>query len=386
MCKVMMIPGIKPGKLPQVYSLAKSMAKVMSRVEEDGVGYAAITKDGNIYGEKWLNKDDAFVIHATPKPDPGMVRIANLFGDVADWDKVPSTAKVYDSFGQRTQPALDSTVAMILHARKSTVGAKTIENVHPFVERGDEHIPATALIHNGGILNHDKLTKKMSTCDSEVILHEYLANSMYHNPWGMEQLAKTLVGGYTVGLLSSMLIDNVWTPYLDIFKSHKDLEAAFVPELDTVVFSTTKWSLEEALKECGMTGQNWIKVKDGFLLRINAITGERVDDPIPFTLSSQFNNAYNNQHQHSMVRSQPRDVGPNANPASGDGVTASETSVAEAKRHFERMHPTLFTTPYLEISSNLTPEEKAYYAELEKDKKIDHQALRLVSAAMNARS
>src|ERR1019366_1286406 len=178
----MCIAGIKPEHLSKVQKLAKAAAKNMAIVEEDGVGYAAITKSGLIYGEKWLKKEHAFNIHSQPKNDIMVELMHKMFGDMAEWGmNTPVTAKVYDSFGDRNQQTIDETVGLIIHARKATMGSvKTIENVHPFVILNDENHPDTALIHNGSILNHDKLTKIMSTCDSEVILHEYLANQMYH--------------------------------------------------------------------------------------------------------------------------------------------------------------------------------------------------------------
>ena len=102
-----------------------------------------------------------------------------------------------------TPASINDTVAVILHARKATVGDKNICNVHPFFEINNKDSEDTALIHNGSINNHFQLTKKYSTCDSEVILHEYLKNMMNYNPWGIEELSKTIKGEYTVGVLSS---------------------------------------------------------------------------------------------------------------------------------------------------------------------------------------
>lgn len=398
MCKVMMIAGIKPENLPKVYKLAKNMAKAMSIVEDDGVGYAAITKDGQIYGEKWLNKDEAFVTHTQAPPDPIVEKIQKMFENTVEWDKAPSVQNSYSAFGQRTNAAIQDTCALILHARKATSGGKVLENVHPFISTPDFHAdgsllePGVALIHNGSILNHDKLTKKMSTCDSEVILHEYMANSMYHNPWGVEQLAKTLVGTYTIGVLGSQMIDDKWVPYLDIFKSNKDLYGGWCPELETMVFSTSQHVLENAMKDSELTVKNIVKIKDGYLHRFNAITGERVEAPVSFSTSAQYLNGqhWNKAHEHSMVRA-IRDVNGNRSdnrsvfpygPAleAADGITPTD-ELGAAKRSFERRHPSLFTTPYLE--GTLTPEETAYFTEIAKNKDTDHAALRLVSAALN---
>lgn len=380
MCKVFLIAGIKPEKVPMVAKLAKHMAKAMSFVEDDGVGYAAITNEGQIYGEKWLNKDEAFVVHETTPPNPILTRIDDMFGDTVEMEKKPVLGTAYNSFGDRTPLAIKNTVAMILHARKATQGGKTIQNIHPFVKLGkNEGDPiATALIHNGTIANHDKLTKETSECDSEVILHEYLANGMYHNPWGIEQLANTLVGSYTVGVLSTQLVDEVWTPYLDIFKSNKDLVGGYVPELETFVYATTRYTLEEALKACNMTLTHEFKFKDGHLHRIDAITGVVTEKPIGFTCSAQYMSDYNRRHENSKAAS----IFPYGPLRNNDITPTEDETVDSAKKHFERKHPSLFTESYLEAS--ITPEEKEFFDLMEKDGKTDKKALRLVSIALGA--
>lgn len=384
MCKVMMIAGIKTEHIPKVYTLTKNMAKAMSVIEDDGVGYAAITRDGQVYGEKWLNKDEAFVVHNSQPADPAVEMIDKMFGRSIDWDKPPATGNSYTSFGNKTQENINNTVALILHARKATNGSKTLENVHPFVKSGIDGEPlTTALIHNGSILNHDKLTKESSTCDSEVILHEYLGNMMYHNPWGIKQLSKTLVGTYTVGVLSSQLVDDVWVPYLDIFKSNRELVGGYVPEIETMVFATTQYILENTVKDSGMSIKHIFKLKDGYLHRLNAITGLSVNNPIDFITSSQHMNGWNRQHEHSAASlARPvviRDVTPRTQ-TSFDDIDKTD-DISKAKEDFERRHPSLFTTPYLE--SEISSEEKSYFDELEKNKQTDHKALRLVSAALN---
>lgn len=384
MCKVLMVAGIKQDKVPLVAKLAKQMAKQMSSTERDGVGYAAITKTGQIYGEKWLNKDDAFVVHSQTPVDPIVEQITDMFSDTIEFDQKPVTGKTYEAFGDRTPKAIQETVALILHARSATQGNKTVENVHPFVKEGGVDEPAaTALIHNGSISNHDKLHKEMSDCDSEVILHEYLGNQMYHNPWGVEQLAKTLAGTYTVGVLSSQYVNDQWMPYLDIFKSNKELMGGYVPQLETFVYSTNKYTLEEALKICDMTLVNDFKFKDGYLHRIDAVTGQVTDKPISFQCSSQFSTHYSRQHENSSVaarRHGANDRGDSGSVTPYGPLQRNDDNVDTAKRYFERNHPSLFTESYLE--ADLTSEEKTFFAVMEKDQKTDKKALRLVSAAL----
>lgn len=382
MCKIMCVAGIKPEHVEKVEKLAQSSAKIMSRADDDGVGYAAITNTGQVYGEKWLNREEAFVTHSQPKVivDPSVSYLQNLFGAMALWEKTPEVANSYESFGDVTKENITNTVALILHARKATVGAKTISNVHPFVVQGDEHRPTTALIHNGSIVNHAKLTKTMSSCDSEVLLHEYLGNSMYHNPWGINQLSKAVMGSYAVGVLSSMWDGTTEIPYLDVFKSNKELYAAYVPELETTVFCTSDFSLREALEDNKMTFKNPIKIKDGYLIRLNAITGERIDDLVAFMTSpmydnSQYSHGYMGMGPHSMKEVTHLD----------DITPTDDNTLEEAKKQFEKKHPALFNTPYTTPKAQLTVVEKDLFSKFDEQNKPDFKAMRLVALALAAR-
>lgn len=375
MCKIMCVAGIKPENTAKVQKLMSVAAKNMSIVEDDGVGYAAITNEGYIYGEKWRNKDDAFKIHTNPTPDPLIEYMDDMFGGMAEWPTPTVTeTDIYRSFGQRTVEALDSTVAVILHARKaSAMSEKNIHNVHPFMLLNDKDHPDTALIHNGNIINHAKLTKTQSTCDSEVILHEYLREVMYHNPWGINEMAKTLVGGYVVGVLSSMVDNNGGvTPILDIFKSDstKDLCAGYVPELDTMVFCTSEYVLNNSISESGMTVNNIIKIKEGYLMRLNAVTGTRMEDLISFTPSQKYE-----YDGYTSTRS----IGPQKIVVT-DGNVKKE--IENSKREFERKHPSLFTQPYIEVHNKLEQDERDLFSELSKSPNTNHKALHLVAVAL----
>lgn len=390
MCKVMMVAGLKPKTIEPAKKLMDAAAKIFGRTDSDGTGYAAITKSGQIYGEKWLNHTDAFKISSNPPPDPIAKYMSHFFEDAAKFKNEPNSEKIYDSFGELNQETINDTVAVILHARKATIGSKNILNVHPFVEMdGGFDVPVTAMIHNGSINNHDKLTKKYSTCDSETIIHEYLKNQMYYNPWAITDLAKTLIGQYTVGVLSSIPYeDGNNQPILDIFKSNKDLYAAYVNELETIVFCTTEYTLTESVKDAGLTLSNLVEVKDGFLLRIDAITGERLEDTIKFDLSkeresysyyqggsaSSETKAPTTSHMGNTTVSRVR-------PSNAKVIKEDET-VEDVKVNFTKHHPDLFSTPYYDIDDTLSDDEKKLYKELEQNNTTNHKALYLVKSAL----
>lgn len=392
MCKVLMVAGIKKKHQEKLKNLLGVAAEIMGRSEDDGVGYAAITTKGKIYGEKWLNKDDAFKIHAQPKIKFSQLFMDELLGDAAKWKANSKVTEdiVYGRFGSLTQEAMDDTVAVILHARKKTEGDKSIVNTHPFYIIDDKKQEDVALIHNGSISNHAALTKKFSNCDSEVILHEYVKNFMNYNPWGIEEVARTLKGQYTVGVLSSQQLETgEITPHLDIFKYKKDLHAAYFPELEAVVFSTWSSTLEEIGRKTGLALENIIEVKDEFLIRINAITGERMEDLIPFTgkdreIYPYGANGWSGHHSNSPNQSPPElegNVGPVDIRNRNNNDDDIEETIETAKGNFEHAHSEIFTSKYY-TPNGLTEPEKAFMDSLAAADNTNLKALRLVQKVL----
>lgn len=402
-----MVAGIKRQHQDKIKKLSAEFLKSAAESDDDGFGYAAITSDGKIYGEKWLRKEDVFSLHGQPQPPPGNNLVQDLLGDASKPLLTVPSEKIYDEFGtKRTKDVLQSTVAVIVHARRKTTGLKSIENCHPFYEpeNSESNDPATAIIHNGSIINHYSLTKKTSTCDSEVILHEYLKNAMSHNPWAIPTLAKTLVGQYTVGVLTSTYQGETAMPVLDIFKSARDLHCAYVKELETYVFCTLPGLLVKACKDVGLTPMGLSEVRDGYLIRLDAVTGKRLEDLIPFEQSRQFlsgnttttggtNESRGAHHRPAGTHSRTahltqvngnRDyIRQNTRTHSHYGPNTQDDSVESAKLDFEKKHSDLFTAPYYDTGSGLSKEEMEYYQTLEVNKTVDLKALRLVKKVLN---
>jgi hypothetical protein len=388
MCKVLMIPGIKKDKIPAVKRFMQVMAKPMSRMDSDGLGYAAINSKGEIYGRKWLNNDSAFVVsEPEPSKNPIVQRMKELFEGAGKFKEEIPESIVFEKFGPDVP--FEDTVAVIMHTRKSTVGEKAIKNVHPFISEATESgDPCTALIHNGGITNHASLTKKTSTCDSEVILHEYLKDQVWYNPYKIKSLTNTLVGEYAVGVLSSYTYeDETVEPILDVFKSNKDLYVGYINELGTSVFATSDYNLNEACKDLGWTLHNLMEIKDGFFMRFSAITGDRIEDFIEFPLSKKFNSYQDNYNYNSQTGTyQQKDSSSNVCnlPAKNPEVLPGDTeSIEVVKRRFEQRHPALFKKPYCDISKQFTEKEKAILKELEGRPGVNYIALELTKAVLN---
>lgn len=293
MCKVFMMPGINKNNIQEATRLIKIMSDKMTYSSDDGFGYAAITRDGKIYGEKWRNIKDIWKLK-NPDSDGNRFIVNQFGGALKDKSKVGS--EIYARFGiARTAKAVEETVGIIMHSRNATSGEKTIQNVHPFFVEQDPdggHLD-TALIHNGNIANHEKLTKTMSTCDSETILHEYIKEMINYNPWGVEKLAKTLCGNYVVGVLTALNYPEGIMPVIDIFKSgFRDIHCAFIDELKAPVFATTKDMIIDACKEAKFTHSEVFEIEGGRFMRVNALTGECVDGIIEFKESSTTDNSY----------------------------------------------------------------------------------------------
>lgn len=374
MCRVFMIPHIKPGNLEKTQEFVTKMATELSYHEPDGVGYASITRDGRIFGEKWVNKSDAFKIHSNPDPDQIVLRMQNTFGNAAVFKTQPKVqGTVYGQFGDLK--LREEATAVILHARKKTIGDLCVENTHPFFYYGDPDTDGdmdTALIHNGSIANHAALTKHTSTCDSETILNEYIGLSMNYNPWGISDLAKTLYGEYAVGVLSSTYDNDQMFPILDVFKSGKELFVGWIPELETYAFCTSDFNMNSGARSCGLTVEHMMEVKDGAYLRFNCLTGERSMEILEFKPSKKAAD-YRSENSHHR----PNHIQSCQLPARQNDK--DETS-EDVRRNFEANHPTVFTQQYHQPGV-LTPAEQDYFEMLKNNGATDHRALRLVAAA-----
>lgn len=261
MCKIAMMSGIKPKYVKSAWELSKALAPYMSHSDDDGFGYAAITKTGDIFIERWLDNDLAFKYKEDNKHDKAL---KEQFGEAL----VPLESN-YTSVGKVDK---NNAVAIILHARMATC-AKGIKNVHPFI------VDNVALIHNGVISNHvqvlnkyDANNTKLSTCDSEAIAFAYSGNKVGSVPAGIKEVGQDLSGYYACGVLSKT---ETGKPYMDVFKSASaNLYGAFIPQIDAFLYCTSLDILKTAVKDCGFTYMRPHKIKEGLLIRHDAVSGK----------------------------------------------------------------------------------------------------------------
>lgn len=363
MCKIAIIKTITDETRESAWMFIKEMAKQMSKpncTESDGFGYAAIDGEGNLFGERWLHNADAF-------------KHRNSFGAEEDDEflkkiKILSKDRVYNSFGQLT----DNIKSVTLHSRMST-NEVALKNTHPFVE------DFTSVIHNGVISNDEKFTKKTSTCDSEVILHQYIKYNIANKPGKIKKLASKLEGYYALGIFSKTRDGRV---ILDVVRdSNAKLEAFYIKELKTIVFATPKWTgspVEDTCKALGFTIKSKYEVKGNRLQRFDVMTGEAIGIesfrskertvshyPTHYN-TSPYHNRYSgicerwNPETNRWESTQKRDIFPYA-----DNTVKEEFKQLMAKKDSEADNNVI----------DMTSHSKAKHQELVKERLLEEMAL-----------
>jgi len=265
----MVITGLNPKNVDNNWSFIQAMGDVMTgRSNNDGIGYTAVDAKGNIFGERWLNNEEAFDVR---KPAD---KVADKF--LGFLEEEPEVVK-YTEFGKRT----DEIVAITLHTRYAT-SAKGIINTHPFVDMTKD----TSLIHNGVISNVNQADHIRSTCDSERILNKYLEFNVNKNPAAMQALVDSLVGNFACGIITR---DEQNRRVIDVFKSRAGLGGGMVRELDNaMVITTDKSDIKAVCKHLGMKMTGQYEAKANILVRLEAISGKAL-------LSMKYNDTANQQ-------------------------------------------------------------------------------------------
>lgn len=384
MCKVLAIAGVKKGQQEMVRKLAVAAVAEFCSSDGDGFGYAAMTRDGLMFGEKWLDREEAFRIHKQTSSPRSLELLMNRVSDVV---KIPdyNDGVTYGTFGPKvTKEMWNDTASFMMHCRKKTIGDKTITNTHPFYMPETKDNEALALIHNGSITNHEKLVKMFSSCDSEVIMHEYLKETVMYVPENIKNVAKALIGEYTAIVLSKYFMDSDKAQiYMDIFKSNKDLHVGYVRELDNLVYCTAgKFSFEKLCKDAGLTIDHILEIEDGKLLRLDGMTGEMLlADVVKFEKSAggrSFGYSYNQNYNYNRDPYVPAVTPPATLPgAIVLGPRKAGSAVDALKREFEKNHKESFSSQFMTVEP-LSAADHKLIAEFEKQGDRKLRALALV--------
>lgn len=252
MCKVSGVVGITDKNRSDIWVFMELLGQMMSPGNNSGLGYAAIGKDGKIFGEKWIINESAF----------------------KDLTKVPGItsekmSKVYGFFGDKVDR--DSAEAIILHTRAATQGSIAVKNTHPFID--DETNPSVAIIHNGWVHNFKDFTRKYSECDSEVLAHLYAENNVKEDLGNINKFTSGIDGWFTVLSLGT---DNEGKMIMDAYTDNGRLGSYFIKELDTRIYSSDGDDVQRIAKALGLTPINYQKMTAYTGFRINVKTGEQI--------------------------------------------------------------------------------------------------------------
>lgn len=263
MCKVFIMSGIKPETNTKAVALMKAIAPLMSTANRDGLGYAAIDGQGNLFGERWFKNDTAFKVVEDNVSDYELINALGSAVTVEDSGNTIIKDDEYNSFGRVD---LTKMVAVTLHTRWAT-SAKGFQNTHPFVDTNMD----TSLIHNGVIRNDSEFDLKLSSCDSESILISYLRNQVNIDTESVQSMANELIGYYACGVFSR---DGNGARILDMFKANgASLSGVFINELGIYVYSTSAKDIKDAAEKVGLTTGLTFTLNAGHLLRFDPITG-----------------------------------------------------------------------------------------------------------------
>ena len=265
MCKVFMMAGINDDNRSDASDLVIEMAGIIGLSMQDGIGYAAVTSKGDLFGERWFKSQDAFDLRDEPTTSKEEEYIVDQFQDALTLIDKP---KKYNTFGDEKKSIAElwgDFSAITLHGRFAT-SAKEFRNTHPFI------VNDTSLIHNGVIRNAFSLNRmKQSTCDSEVILNLYDERLVSESPSNIQSVVDDLIGYYACGVFSR---DSEGNRILDIFKDQTaNLSAAYIEELGVVAFVTNIDDLKCACETLDLTIGSVYKVNAGILIRLNPVDG-----------------------------------------------------------------------------------------------------------------
>lgn len=300
MCKNLMIAGIKPGKDKELFEFMKTMAPIMNEHDDDGLGYAAMTDEG-LYIERWVDPKDGFAIRKTWNKKDQEVK--------DEFQGVLRGGPSYNFFEQKAGCHKKPVFAVIMHARAATCEV-TLANVHPFYREG------IALIHNGVITNHEKLEKKYSTCDSEVILNSYYNHQVKKDIVNIDKVAKDLSGGFACGVLTK---DESGKPILDLFRNSPALSACHIKEIDAVVFTTMSYMVRQACVKLKWSHGTFFSMEDNNAVRIDARTGKfMTKHKFPDKWATDYSSYHNNHGNYGNgghKTTEPTELGVNADQA-----------------------------------------------------------------------
>lgn len=213
MCKLFAIVEVEDKKNAELF--AKAAIPNITETDNHGLGIMRLGERG-VHIQRWLEP-------------PTVVRRKES----------PALAKYYDALRHQQNEAGNRSKelhAIAIHGRFATC-ARSLQNTHPFYKDG------AALMHNGVIPNPEKFERTLSTCDSEVLLTQYLKHNVRKNPLNLTAALEG-VGGYYAAIVFN---DN---GAIDIWRD--DTATLFMAHVKHVgvVIATTKEIITKTARRC----------------------------------------------------------------------------------------------------------------------------------------
>lgn len=261
MCKLLIMTGITEGLVAEEFM--KRMATPMSKFNSHGIGYTAVSPDGQMFSERWHNNDQFASTQNVMTPEVAEA----LMPYEARLPKGALDAN-YSVMGT---PDFNNVRTITMHTRYATCG-KEFANTHPFI------YDDTSLIHNGTIRNafttHYSTgldVNKISTCDSEAALQTYLSQGVNLDGSKAKSWLDLLSGSWAFGILSRNTEGN---RILDVVRGTSYLYYMQIEGLGKV-FTTDDSDAKDVVKSMGLTFiEEPFLVKHDQMYRYDAITGE----------------------------------------------------------------------------------------------------------------
>lgn len=204
MCKVFSMTNMSNVKITKKF-LNIVRDEVCKTTDKDGFGYAILSDDGAIGGERTMKPMSFNALSG----DPDKLRTASL----------PIVSRTRNVFGKIDFRKPKSFIA---HGRYST-NTVNLENTHPFVN--DD----IAMIHNGVVSDADNMFKNLlkTSCDTEIILRAW-------EHGGMKTIESQVTGYYALAILDKV------TKQLHIVRDDKAmLYISYSRTVDSYIIATT---------------------------------------------------------------------------------------------------------------------------------------------------
>lgn len=252
--------GIKDPALAKTF-MAK-MAPLMSRVNDDGIGYTAVKGDGELFSQRWLKNHQFF--------DTSKVMTAPIAKKLAVYAERLPTGCLNPNYSEYGTIDFTDIRTVTMHTRFATCG-KEFANTHPFIYND------TSLIHNGGISNAVSLgVNKISTCDSEAALQTYLSTGVAKDVDKAQDWLDQLSGRWAFGVLAR---DRDGRRILDVVRGFSFLYYMEVPGIGRI-FTTDADDAKAVVRDLKLEfTQTPFLIESNSMYRYDALNGEFLSEP-----------------------------------------------------------------------------------------------------------